>query len=254
MAIVRIQLRRDTAANWTSADPVLAPGEIGLETDTDQFKIGDGSTVWSLLSYGGIQGPQGEPGVDGTDGVDGVAAATSPLTYDSGTNTIGIDQSAISITASQLSDVTATAAELNILDGVTATASEINVLDGITASTAELNYVDGVTSNIQTQLNAKAPLTSSVSAKTSAYTLAIGDRGNILTASGTFNITVPANVFAAGDRVDIINIGTGTITLAAGSGLTLNSKEGAATIDGQYGAASIVFTSATVAYRIGSLA
>jgi len=47
---------------------------------------------------------------------------------------------ATSITASQISDVTATAAELNILDGVTAT-------------TAELNYVDGVTSNIQTQLD-----------------------------------------------------------------------------------------------------
>ena len=40
---------------------------------------------------------------------------------------------------------------------LTATASELNVLDGITATTTELNYVDGVTSSIQTQLNAKAP-------------------------------------------------------------------------------------------------
>ncbi|AXQ62153.1 hypothetical protein SEA_SPIKELEE_24 [Mycobacterium phage Spikelee] len=39
---------------------------------------------------------------------------------------------------------------------VTASASEVNVLDGITASTAELNYVDGVTSNVQTQLDGKA--------------------------------------------------------------------------------------------------
>lgn len=44
----------------------------------------------------------------------------------------------------------------NITD-VTATAAEVNVLDGITASTTELNYVDGVTSAIQTQLNTKAP-------------------------------------------------------------------------------------------------
>jgi len=43
-------------------------------------------------------------------------------------------------------DVTATAAELNILDGVTATAVEINLLDGVTATTAELNILDGVTS------------------------------------------------------------------------------------------------------------
>ena len=43
---------------------------------------------------------------------------------------------------------------------VTATAAEVNVLDGITATTAELNYTSGVTSAIQTQLNAKAPLAS----------------------------------------------------------------------------------------------
>jgi len=56
--------------------------------------------------------------------------------------------------------VTSTAAELNILDGVTATAAELNILDGVTATAAELNYVDGVTSNIQTQLDTKAPLAS----------------------------------------------------------------------------------------------
>ena len=47
----KIQLRRGTAAQWTSADPVLSSGEIGFETDTNQFKIGDGATIWSLLSY-----------------------------------------------------------------------------------------------------------------------------------------------------------------------------------------------------------
>ena len=55
----QIQLRRDTAANWTSANPILASGEFGLETDTDQFKVGDGTTAWTSLGYGGIQGPQG---------------------------------------------------------------------------------------------------------------------------------------------------------------------------------------------------
>jgi hypothetical protein len=64
---VQIQFRNDTAANWTSADPVLAQGELGLESDTGQFKIGDGSDSWTELSYGGIAGgpgpagPQGEP-------------------------------------------------------------------------------------------------------------------------------------------------------------------------------------------------
>lgn len=43
--------RRDTAANWTAADPILGPGELGIETDTLKFKFGDGTTVWSLLDY-----------------------------------------------------------------------------------------------------------------------------------------------------------------------------------------------------------
>ena len=46
-----MQQRRGTAAQWTAANPVLAAGEIGFETDTNQFKMGDGSTVWSGLSY-----------------------------------------------------------------------------------------------------------------------------------------------------------------------------------------------------------
>ena len=46
-----IQIRRDTAANWTSANPVLAQGELGAETDTSKIKIGNGSTAWTGLSY-----------------------------------------------------------------------------------------------------------------------------------------------------------------------------------------------------------
>lgn len=61
-----------------------------------------------------------------------------------------------------LTGLTSSVAELNILDGVTATASELNALDGITATTTELNYTDGVTSAIQTQLDAKAPLTGTI--------------------------------------------------------------------------------------------
>ena len=47
----QIQFRRDTAANWTSCDPTLKSGELGYVTDTNQFKIGDGATAWSTLTY-----------------------------------------------------------------------------------------------------------------------------------------------------------------------------------------------------------
>lgn len=59
-----IQWRRGTAAAWTSANPVLASGELGLETDTFLAKAGDGVTAWNSLSYNfvGPPGPQGDPG------------------------------------------------------------------------------------------------------------------------------------------------------------------------------------------------
>jgi hypothetical protein len=47
----KIQIRRDTAANWTSTNPTLASGEIGFETNTNKLKIGNGSTVWASLAY-----------------------------------------------------------------------------------------------------------------------------------------------------------------------------------------------------------
>lgn len=49
--IIQIQVRRDTAADWLAADPVLAEGEQGLETDTQRIKYGDGVTAWSSLAY-----------------------------------------------------------------------------------------------------------------------------------------------------------------------------------------------------------
>lgn len=46
-----IQLRRGTEAQWASANPTLAAGEIGIATDINKFKIGNGSTAWSSLAY-----------------------------------------------------------------------------------------------------------------------------------------------------------------------------------------------------------
>jgi hypothetical protein len=94
---------------------------------------------------------------------------------------------------------------------------------------------------------------SEVSAKTSAYTLLATDKNNLITASGTFTITIPSATFAAGDRVDFVNIGTGVITFA-GSGVTVNSVEAALTIDTQWAGATFFFTSASAGVLIGKLA
>lgn len=59
----KIQLRRDSSANWTSVNPILSQGEPGYENDTGKIKYGDGVTAWSSLPYasggGGGNGYQG---------------------------------------------------------------------------------------------------------------------------------------------------------------------------------------------------
>jgi 6-phosphogluconolactonase (cycloisomerase 2 family) len=69
-----IQIRRDTAANWASVNPTLESGEMGIETDTNLYKIGDGVTVWSSRIYGGTQGETGPQGIQGDTGADSTVA------------------------------------------------------------------------------------------------------------------------------------------------------------------------------------
>ena len=56
---LKIQLRRDVAANWTANNPLLLNGEIGIETDTLKFKIGNGTQRWNSLSSYALK--PGEP-------------------------------------------------------------------------------------------------------------------------------------------------------------------------------------------------
>jgi hypothetical protein len=48
---LQIQLRRGLAAQWTLVNPILAQGELAVESDTRRFKVGDGVTVWNQLEY-----------------------------------------------------------------------------------------------------------------------------------------------------------------------------------------------------------
>ena len=59
----KIQLRRDTTANWNNVNPILADGEPGLDITTNQVKYGDGANAWVDLSY--ASGGGGLTDVDG---------------------------------------------------------------------------------------------------------------------------------------------------------------------------------------------
>lgn len=80
MSTQRIQFRRDTGARWLSVNPVLASGELGLDTSTNRYKIGDGATAWNGLPYQadfGPSGPQGPAGPMGSLSM-GTVATGSP--------------------------------------------------------------------------------------------------------------------------------------------------------------------------------
>jgi hypothetical protein len=81
--VTQIQIRRGTAAQWTSANPTLASGEQGFETDTNKMKVGNGSTAWNSLPYiaadGDITGVTAGTGISGggTSGTVTVSIDTS---------------------------------------------------------------------------------------------------------------------------------------------------------------------------------
>ena len=105
-------------------------------------------------------------------------------------------------------NVTSTAAELNILDGVTATASELNIMDGVTSTTAELNILDGVTStaaelNILDGVTATAAEINLIDGNTARGTTAVANGDGFLHNDGgtmrMTNVSKLADLLAGGN-------------------------------------------------------
>jgi hypothetical protein len=102
--VTQIQIRRGTAAQWTSTNPTLASGEQGFETDTGKMKIGNGSTAWNSLAY------------IGTGTVTSIIAGTglSGGTITS-SGTIAIDSTVATLTGTQtLTNKTLTDPKINL--------------------------------------------------------------------------------------------------------------------------------------------
>lgn len=119
---VQIQFRRDTEAAWTAANPVLAAGELGLETDTTLYKIGNGSTAWNSLAYGTIAGVPANNSITLAMIVDGTIVAG--------------DIASDAITTAKILDANVTAAKLASDAVTTAKILDANVTAAKLAATA----------------------------------------------------------------------------------------------------------------------
>jgi len=126
---VKMAQRRDTAANWTSANPTLLAGEIGIESDTSKIKLGTGSTAWTSLSYTPWSQVSTYPFVN-ADIASGAAIAYSKLaTLTSGNILVG--------SSANVATSTAISGDITISNtGVTAIASGVIVNADINASAA----------------------------------------------------------------------------------------------------------------------
>jgi hypothetical protein len=136
---------------------------------------------------------------------------------DNGTFNVVADKLAINGTA-----ITSTAAELNILAGVTSTAAELNILAGVNTSAAELNYVEGVTSNIQDQLDDKAPLASPTFTGTvGGITSAMVGLGSVDNTSDVGKPISTATQTALNAKAPLAGpTFTGTVTIPSGASIT----------------------------------
>ena len=115
----------------------------------------------------------------------------------------------------------------------------------ITATTTELNYVDGVTSDIQTQIDTKISSELTLNEQTgTTYTLVLSDAGKYIQANNASAMThtVPPNssvAFPVGTQIIFRNTGAGQLTIAAGSGVTINTSQ-TLLLRAQHSTASIV--------------
>lgn len=181
------------------------------------------------------------------------SATHTKITYDSkGLVTNGAD-----ITLSDVTDVTASAAEvnvldgitastaeLNILDGVTADASELNILDGATLTTTELNYVDGVTSSIQDQLDGKQSTLSATNQLDSAFIdttnysgseLETAVAGQITTAAYSLPVATSSVLGGVKEGTNVSIANDGTLSVASASDSTAGIVELATTSEATTG-------------------
>ena len=208
---LEFQLGQSEAASTDTARMTLS--SAGLLTITDDLVIKNGGTIGAandtdLLTMG--------------NGILTVAGEVSMTTLDIG----GTNVSATAAELNILDGVTATASELNIMDGVTSTTAELNILDGVTATAAELNVLDGITAVVG-ELNA-------LDIGSTAVGTAVASKAVILDSNkdytGIRNLTITGNLSVTGTTTTVNTVTMNAENAIVFEGATADSHETTLTI------------------------
>lgn len=211
-----LQIRRGTAAEWVSTNPVLSAGEWGYETNTGRYKIGNGLTAWNSLVYSSLL-PKSSDFV-GTSGIGiNFASVTGvPVT--------------ISVTGIQSTQVNDFTSAVNSLI-TTAAASPSQVMDIVNSGTLEGNNID-LTYNSGTNKLTIAVTGLTIGTNVQAYDAGLQSISNLTTSSGNYLYTTGSDTYTTGvitsfgrSLVDDADASAARTTLGLGTISTFNSGD-----------------------------
>jgi hypothetical protein len=280
--VTQVQVRRGTAAQWTSANPTLASGEWGFETDTLKTKIGNGSTAWNSLAY---QGAGTVTSITAGTGLSGGAITTS--------GTIAIDSTVATLTGTQtltnktINGSNNTVTNVSLTTGVTGTLpvanggtgitslgsgvatflgtpSSANLATAVTGETGSGALVFGTSPTLGTPTLNDPKINLTIDPETASYTAVIANNGQVVTMNvgSANNFSIPTNAsvaFPIGTQINVLQIGTGQTTIqAVTSGTTSILSTGASAaapkLRARYSAATCLKAGTDLWYVFGDIA
>lgn len=214
---IQIQLRRGLAADWTSTNPTLAEGELGLEKDTAKLKVGNGSTAWTSLSYLSTGGGSGTVTSVAMSVPTGLSVAGSPVTT-SGTLAVSLQAGYSIPTTSSQTNWDSAYSERRQWDGGST---------NLVAATGRTSLGLVIGTDVLAPNGSAASLTSFPTFNQNTTGTASNVTGTVAVANGGTGLTTtPAN--------GALDIGNGTgftrTTLTAGSNITITNASGSITI------------------------